>query len=225
MKTQVLSRISNDGNEWVASAYYKESSFCTIRAASSAVAIAELKLRVEEVLYPQARAWLNEWRGRKEAPNCPEGAIRLPIDSWVCKLADKTCHLQAQVFVQEPEKFFGGCLASQDRKQQIFDTVAQGKYDDFHHMPGRFLCKSCEREGKKLSFRYHYPWELTYVAAYYPFVLERDWPTLLRRFGSKNISLSSVVTGLCAPHCKHLTEKLDSAVAAELFFLELEMGR
>jgi hypothetical protein len=206
-------------------AYYRESSFCTVRAVSSTTAITELKLQVEEILYPQARAWHNEWRGRKEAPNCPEGAIRLPIDSWVCKLTDKTCPLQAQVFLQAREEFFKGCLASQDRKRQIFNTVVQGKYDGFHHIPGRFLCKSCEKERKKLSFRYHYPWELTFVTAYYPFDLEQDWPTLLKKFGNNNISLSTVVTGMCASHCKQLAEKLDPAVAAELFILEIELER
>ncbi len=225
MKTQVLARVSRDGNDWVASAYYKESSFCTIRAASSAAAIAELKAQAEEVLLPQARAWLNEWRGSNEAPNCPEGAIRLPIDLWVCKLSNETCPIQAQVFVKEPEQFLGGCLAPKERKQQILDTVAQGKYDGFHHVPGRFLCLSCEREGKKPSFRYHYPWELTCVEAYFPFVLERDWPALRRRLGNENISLSTVSTPLCAPHCRQLADQLHSGMAAELFVLELELGR
>ena len=225
IKTQVLARVSRERNEWVASAYYKESSFCTIREASSAAAIAEMKAHVEEVLLPQARAWLNKWRGSNEAPNCPEGAIRLPIDLWVCKLTDETCPIQAQVFVQEPDQFFGGCLAPQERKQQILDTVSQGKYDGFHHVPGRFLCVSCKREGKKPSLSYHYPWELTCVEAYYPFVLKRDWPALRRRLGSENISLSTVSRALCAPHCRQLAEQLDSGMAAELFVLEPELGR
>jgi hypothetical protein len=226
MKTRVLVRVGQDRQEWVASAYYKESAFSTVRAESRDAAVAELRAQVEEILLPQARAWLQEWRGTDDAPNCPEAAIRLPIDLWVCKLTDETCPIQAQVFVQEPEKFFGGCLAPSERKQKIFDTVAQGKYEGFHHVPGRLLCISCDREGKKLSFRYHYPWELTCVEAYCPsFSLEREWPTLLRRLGSEKISLSMLSNALCAEHCKQLAEQLDSQVAAELSTFELEVSR
>jgi hypothetical protein len=226
MKTRVLVRVGRDGPEWVASAYYKDSAFSSVCAKSRDSALAELRARVEAILLPQARAWLQEWRGTDDIPNCPEGAIRLPIDLWVCKLTDEKCPIQAQVFVGEPEKFLGGCLAPQDRKQEILDAVAQGKYDGFHHVPGRFLCVMCEREGRKPSFRYHYPWELTFVEACCPsFSLERDWPALLRRLGSKNISLSMVSSALCAEHCRQLAEQVDSQAAAELSIFELELSR
>jgi len=224
MKTQVLARVSFDGNEWIASAYYKNSSFCTIHAMSRSAAIAELRAQVEEIFVPQSRAWFKEFRGSNEAPNCPEGAIRLPIDIWVCKLTDETCPIQAQVFMQEPEKFFSGCLAPEKRKQQIMDTIIQGKYGGFHHVPGRFLCAACEIEEKKTSFQYHYPWELTSIEAYYPFS-QRDWSELRRRLLKKNISLSTISTALCALHCKQLAEQIDSKISAELFILKFELFR
>ncbi|NQT55206.1 MAG: hypothetical protein HQ551_03135 [Desulfobacteraceae bacterium] len=210
----------------MASAYYKDSAFSSVRAESRDAALAELQAQVEAILLPQARAWLQEWRSTDDTLNCPEGAIRLPIDLWVCKLTDETCPIQAQVFVREPEKFLSDCLAPPDRKKEILGAVMQGQYDGFHHVPGRSLCVVCEREGKKLSFCYHYPWELTFIETCYPsFSLERDWPGLLRKLGSKNISLSMLSNALCAEHCRQLVEKVDSQAAAELSIFELELSR
>lgn len=224
MKTRVLVRVAPDGVEWVASAYQAEHAVCTVRADSQAQTIENLTAEVEQGIAIQAREWLDRWRGDDDAPNCPEGAVKLPIDLWVCKLVKETCPIQAQVFIQEPERFFSGCLAPEARKQEIFATVARGKYDGFHHVPGRYLCVVCERERKKPSFCYHYPWELTHIEAYYPFVIERDWPQVRRRLGSR-ISLSTVSTALCAPHCILLAGQLDAEVAAQLSVLEVEVKR
>lgn len=223
MKSRVLARVTQVGDDWAASAFQAERAFCTAHATSQDVAVEDLKAQVEEGLPIQARAWLRQFRGGEDAPNCPEGAIKLPIDLWVCKLVHQTCPIQAQVFIEEPERFFSGCLAPPERKKQIFDTVAQGKYDGFHHVPGRYLCVSCEREGKKPSLRYHYPWELANLEAYYPFVLGRDWPVVRRRLRNK-ITLSMVSTALCAYHCVQLLQQLDSAAAAELRVLEFELS-
>jgi hypothetical protein len=56
----------------------------------------------------------------------------LPIDIWVCKLVkDEPCPIQTQSSLRKPELFFRNCLASQDRKQQIFETVEKGKLTAF----------------------------------------------------------------------------------------------
>jgi hypothetical protein len=226
VRTRVLVRIAQDETEWVASAYFKDSAFCTVRAESREGARAELQVQVETILLPQTRAWLQERRGAENSPNCPEGAIRLPIDLWVCKLTNVLCPLQAQVLVNEPEAFIRDCLAPPDRKEGILQTVSLGKYGGFHHVPGRFLCPACEREAKKESFKYHYPWELTFLETCCPsFSLERDWPDLVRRLGRKNISLSILSSALCAEHFRQLAAQVDPQVAAELSIFELEVGR
>lgn len=226
MKTRVLVRIGQNKAEWVASVYYKDSAFCTVRAESREGVMAEIQLQVKTILLPQTRAWLQEWRGAEKSPNCPEGAIRLPIDLWVCKLTDDLCPLQAQVLVNEREEFIRHCVAPPTRKEEILRTVALGKYDGFHHVPGRFLYPACEQEAKKGSFKYHYPWELTFLETCCPsFLLERDWPELLRRLDRKNISLSMLSNALCAEHCRQLAAQVDPKVAAELSIIELEVDR
>ena len=140
------------------------------------------------------------------------------------QLLNETCPIQAQVFLGDPERFFAGCLAPAGRKQQILDTVAQGRYDGFHHVPGRYLCVSCENEGKKVSRRYHYPWQLTSLEAYSAFVMAGDWPQVRRRLG-RRITFSMVANALCAPHCIQLAQLVDQVLAAQLRVLEFDVSR
>lgn len=227
MKNRVLARAHIDEGEWVASAYRAEGVFRSVRGPSETVAITELRAAVEGFIAVEGRSWLEQWKhgGDPRIPNCPEGAVDLPIDLWTCKLEKKTCPIQAQVFLDDPDTFFRQCLAPSDRRQEIFDTVAAGKYDGFHHIPGRYLCVACQHDGKAEAFQYHYPWELTSVEAYYPFELKRDWPRLHRQLRGKGWSVSEVSNALCAAHCTELAEKLDPATAAELRVLEFEVSR
>ena len=75
------------------------------------------------------RAWIDAMKhgGNTAAPNCPEGAVELPIDAWVCKLMKTDCPLQAQVLLDEPDIFFDKCLAPPGRALAIFETVRDGK--------------------------------------------------------------------------------------------------
>jgi len=225
MKTRVLAKAIREKEEWVAEAYQQEGVFCSAGGSSETEAVQRLRPKVEELLVTHGRAWLQEWKGSRNVPNCPEGAIKLPIDLWVCKVVNQTCPIQAQVFLEEPDRFFQHCLAPPQRKRQIFDTVFNGEYDGFHHVPGRYLCVSCEQEGKKMSFRYHYPWELTCLEVYFPFVVEREWPNIRSKMMAKGWGLSNVTTALCAMHCKYLAEELDPAIAARLHVLDFEISR
>jgi hypothetical protein len=225
MKTRVLAKTSGEGNDWVGEAYQQEGVFCSAVGASEAAALQRLRAKVERALATHGRAWLQQWSGSPNAPSCPEGAIKLPIDLWVCKVVNQTCPLQAQVFLDEPDRFFQHCLAPPERKRHIFETVSNGEYGGFHHVAGRYLCVSCEQEGKKISFRYHYPWELTCVEAYCPFVVERDWPKVRSKMKAKGWGLSNLTTALCAMHCKSLAQELDPAIAARLHVLDFDITR
>jgi hypothetical protein len=227
MKNRVLARVHIHEGGWIASAYRAEDVFCSVSAPSEMVAMAELGVAVEGLIAVEGRPWLEQWKhgGDVRVPNCPEGAVKLPIDLWTCKLEKKTCPIQAQIFLDDPDRFFRHCLAPRDRMQEIFDTVAAGKYDGFHHIPGRYLCVACQHDGRAAAFQYHYPWELTSVEAYCQFELMRDWPRLRRQLLSKGWSMSEVSNALCAAHCRELAEKLDPAVAAELRVLEFELSR
>jgi hypothetical protein len=225
MKTRVLARITQERHRWSTHAYQQEGVFCSEVGSTETEALKNLRSSIEQILATHSKEWLNRWRGQAGAPNCPEGAVKIPIDLWVCKLVDQTCPLQAQVVLDEPERFFEFCLAASERKQQIFDTVASGKYGGFHHLPGRYLCVRCEETGTAVNFQYHYPWELTLLKAYHPFSIEHDLRRLHMTLLHKGVGMSSVSTALCARHCKDLAEALDLQVAGELRVLEFEISR
>ncbi len=227
MKTHVLIGIRQEGVEWLASAYRSESAFCSVRALSEPAAVERLRAEVEGIIAVDGRAWLERWKhaGSPRAPNCPEGTIKLPIDLWTCKLVDKMCPIQSQVLLDDRAVFLQHCLAPRERSEQIFDTVTKGKYDGSHHIPGRYLCVWCQRQRKSTSRQYHYPWELTCIEAYYPFVFERDWPRFHRKLRDVGASRSEVSNALCAAHCTQLAEQLDPALAATLRVIEFEVSQ
>lgn len=185
-----------------------------------------IRAEIEKRLTNQSAEWvaLSYDGGSIDATNCPEGAIRLPIDLWVCKLFDDICPIQAQVFLRDRQAFFRGCLASSDKKQQIFETVSEGKYRGFHHLAGRIPCPLCEDEGKG-NFSYRYPWELADLEYYSSFVVMRDWPILRSKLSVGLRNLTTVTTPLCAPHAKALAEELDPALSAKLMVLNFEFRR
>lgn len=49
------------------------------------------------------------WSGPGGVTNCPEGAVALPADVWVCKLSGKMCTLQASIAPDHERNFFDKC--------------------------------------------------------------------------------------------------------------------
>jgi hypothetical protein len=224
MKTRILARCYLDGS-WMAVAYQGEAAFCTVRTTSASGAVDELKKEVQTAVTLQARAWLDQHKeAGSDILNCPEGAIELSVDLWVCKLTKDQCPIQAQVFLKDRNSFLQGCLAPQDRKEQIFDSAVRGTYDGFHHVTGRFLCVSCERRQED-ELQYHYPWELTHLDAYKSFDFERDWLEIRARLKDKHFGLTLVSTALCPTHCCELAQQIDPALAAEMMVIDFELFR
>jgi len=224
VKAKILTRVHRQRDEWIAEAFQRDAAYCTVRASCEVKAIEQLKTEVRQALATQGRGWLDHWRGNALTPNCPEGTIKLPIDLWYCKLVHKACPTQAQVLLDEPERFFHYCLATEERKHQIFDTVATGKYNGFHHVPGRYLCVMCEQKRGNSNFSYHYPWELTCLEAYYP-ISPSDWPTIRSKLRKHGITLSAASSALCATHAVRLAALFDPNLGAELSVLEFELTR
>jgi hypothetical protein len=130
------------------------------------------------------------------------------------------------VFVDDPEQFLAGCLADETRKQQILETVGQGKYTGFHHKTGRYLCVRCEHDsGSETSFSYHYPWELAALEDFTPFDLERDMREVLKKLIAAGMKQSAALNALCAEHALQLAHLLYPQVAARLRILEVEISR
>jgi hypothetical protein len=226
MKSRVLVKAEEAEGGWIATAYHYKGAWCASPGLSKVDALAKLKVELASRLQIDGAEWLKQsyHGGDPESPNCPEGAIKLPIDLWTCKLVDQLCPIQAQVFLGDPEQFFRGCLAPQAKKQDIFEAVKSGKYQGFHHVRSRFLCVLCDSEGKG-NFSYHYPWELSALDQYSSYVVERDWPETRTKLRRERRSLSTVINALCADHSKVVAQEIDAVLSSQLEIFEFEIVR
>lgn len=226
MNCNILARVTGSGTEWTAFAYQAERVFCQADEFSENHARTELENLVAQRLTIDWRALLDRTRGTPATPNCPEAAVRLPIDSWYCKLFDEACPTQGQVLLNDPKTFAASCLAPPEQQKSIVDVISTGKYSGFHHIPGRYLFPACERQGgEKRSFFYHYPWELTSVEAYYPFEFESDWPEVQKKLFGSEMGITEISNALCAQHAMKLAALLDPLVASELLVLQIHLER
>jgi len=229
MKTKFLVRAEFLDAGWTGVAYGgRERIIATHQAPSNADLSDRLRAALEYYLATRAADYLVEmgYAGSREIPNCPEAFIKRPIDLWACKIAKQTCPIQAQVFLDEPEKFFAGCLVDEPRKQAVFNTVSQGDYRGFHHVRGRYLCPRCEEvRGNESAKSYHYPWELALLEAFSDFDPDRDMPAAIPKLHGAKIGRFTVLNALCAPHCLEVATVLCPEVAATLRVVELELKR
>jgi len=128
-------------------------------------ALEGMQFVLEQFMKTKGMDWIEKWKGSPGYVNCPKGYIELPIDIWKCKIIREDCGIQAQVPITEKKKFLTWCKVSEERKEQIFETILSGKYTGFHHIPGRLLCVQCRSDKwKKKNEHYHYPWELVSVS-------------------------------------------------------------
>ncbi len=228
MKSRILVTSQAVRGGWAGNAFGGHGVIAIAVALSEVELATNLRLSIQDYLATEGSAWLQEMQhaDAPEVVNCPEGAIKLPIDLWVCKVVDQTCPIHAQVFVDAPERFLDGCLAPQARKQAILGAVSQGRYSGFHHTRGRYLCVRCADErGSESSFSYHYPWELSSLEDFAPFELMRDMAEVLPKLMSAGISRGSVGNALCADHSLEIAELLYPEIARELQVFEFNITR
>ena len=216
MRTQILTKIKRDGSQWVGLAYTKDGAFCKETGLTKTIVNSKLEESINHFLSIYARQWIEAMKhsGNPEIPNCPEGALELPSDVWICKLSKNPCPIQAMVFTMDRDLFIENCLVASPRKEQIFETVKSGKYDGFHHVPGRFLCVECENEQKQTNFKYHYPWEMTHIEDCVPLPPSLTRPSFRILLKKKGLNPSAANNALCAIHCQELAQKLNPAVAS-----------
>ena len=223
MKSRVLVKTEAVTGGWVGNAYCHKGAIAVGPMESEDDLLTVLHRNVENYLATYGAAWLQSWQYSESLKivNCPEGAVKLPIDLWVCKLVQQTCPIQAQVFMNDREGFFAGCLAPDAKKQEIFETIANGQYAGFHHILGRYLCARCEEAGGKQYFNFHYPWELASLEDFAPFEPMRDMLAVLRA----GISRTAVLHPLCAKHAVEVAQLLYPDVAVQLCILEFDIER
>ncbi len=120
----------------------------------------ELNIFLNTEAKQYVKSFMSSESVNKEIITCPEGRVILPVDVWHCKFDGKACPIQASIQLNDNKNFMLHCRA--ENKEEIFNTVEKKKYQGFHHVPGRYLCPSCDKllKNSKENFKYHYPWEL-----------------------------------------------------------------
>ena len=172
-----------------------------------------------ETIDRDGRPWIEFWKGRGEGVTCPEGFVKLPIDLWCCKLTGEPCSLQASVNPEDEAGFRHGCHADSDKQDKILKTIRAGKYDGFHHVPGRYLCVACEEKGeKKESFNYHFPWEFAELDVAIGQTYEETLVSLVKNGKPRNY----VMCPLCASCCYEEAIRFDSGLGEQLKVLEFD---
>lgn len=180
-----------------------------------------LKSRLHDFLNKHGKEWVNQFRGDSTGNRkvtCPEGFVKVPIDSWHCKFDDGLCNLQACIDLSDKNNFLTYCRAK--RKENIYKAVEQQVYTGFHHIPGRFLCPSCDhfKKDSQQNFKYHYPWEL------YPLweCVQFDTPMVNIQLDRKDIPLSVKYCKVCAPCFLKTVSILSPQKALDFIVIEVD---
>jgi hypothetical protein len=185
-------------------------------------ALDSARLECAKHIESEGRQWVEFWKKPDERVNCPEGFIKLPGDIWCCKLTGQICMLQSSIDPNDMENFTAGChLADAHKKAQVFNAVSTGKYDGFHHVPGRYLCVACEEAGeKKESFWYHYPWEFAELDV----ALGLSYEQCLALLTILSLPRVYVSCPLCAECCKRIATDLRPDFESSLQLFEFDVG-
>lgn len=173
-----------------------------------------------DTAFREGKPWIAYWSSQGNNVNCPEGWIKLPIDLWCCKISKQPCLLQANISLDDEESFLNGCHAPDDKKKAILKTVQSGRYEGFHHVPGRYLCVACEAKGgKKETFFYHYPWEFAEL----DLALGESYEATRRNLVKGGWPTAFVSCPICAPCCYELATTMQPDLERVLILLEFDI--
>ena len=150
----------------------------------------KIALFVEKKLRPSF-----ESRPFKNLIDCPQAYIDLPIDNWKCKDSKGPCPLQGQLDISNQNLFLSRCLVSEERKKGILNAITTGKYNGFHHIPGRYLCGLCNKPRR--NYNYHFPWELTRLYDHCELDSIRNDVNRARELILEGFSFSALSSALC----------------------------
>ncbi|WP_415776213.1 hypothetical protein ACMYQ1_08950 [Shewanella oncorhynchi] len=172
---------------------------------------------ISEQLAMVGKAWIQSHSKKNNWINCPEGCIKLPEDTWYCKLSNDICKLQACIKLDHTDDFFENCNATEEKKTQILKTVKLGNYDGFHHVTARQLCVSCaDKKEIKEYFKYHYPWEFAEIDV----AICGSYNDVMIELYKTDIPQRYIRSPLCAQCCYDLAIKLRPELKDSLYVIE-----
>lgn len=198
MKMLVLAKVRPEGDVVLAQTCWI--SYCgdniKVYGASRHEAISNLSKQVSAFIEESARKYIEAHSMRNGKINCPQAFILLPLDMWYCKKSKTNCSLQGQLDISNPQTFYSLCPLPEKMKNGIWDSIIDGTYKGFHHMPGRYKCVLCQKD--KINFNYHYPWELTLLSDHCNIVEIWKDPRRASQLIATGFSLSALYGSLCA---------------------------
>jgi len=170
MKTYILVEVKKDGDCFVGHTLWRESNFIgnvKIINCDKAKLIKLLKENLTSILETRGPEYIEAHSKGNNYVRCPEAKVVLPIDEFYCKHDKKSCHIGGGILINDKDYFIANCRFT-ERKEGIWNSIESNKYKGFHHIPGRYLCPSCETKNseKMIRYNYHYPWELCNIGNY-----------------------------------------------------------
>jgi hypothetical protein len=170
MKTKILIKISNVDNRFVGTTLWYKESFIENQSFDSDTKEGLLEIashELKKVMDTYGTEYIGVHSSDDSFVRCPDSKVKLPIDSFCCKHDNELCFVGGGIYKKNKTDFIDNCRIA-DRKEGIWNAVVSEQYKGFHHIPGRYLCPSCEKRNsiKKINFNYHYPWELCLIGQF-----------------------------------------------------------
>lgn len=137
------------------------------------------------------------WSGGDGVVVCPEGVLDLPIDQWSCKVTQRRCPIQAQVWLDDHGRFRRGCDAPDKTKDGVVAAIESG-YRGEHHLPGRYLCPLCPSRHSDRR-RYRFPFELYHYPDVLNIGIDDDRRRLREVVVTKSFDIRVMSSAICAP--------------------------
>jgi hypothetical protein len=228
MKTKILIKIDEIEDYLIGSTLWSENSFIenqSYRKKNKHDLINLTKDELLKIMTEFGTDYITHHSNDDNFVRCPDAKVVLPIDSFYCKHDNEPCFLGGGVFKKNEQNFLDNCRI-EEKKEGIWNAIKTKRYKGFHHVPGRYLCPSCEEKNsetrnyeKRINFNYHYPWELCKIGQFLDnkdLELTKD---LIRLGISRNVYYAS----FCASCSVELLDKIGIHAVFEI--IETDVSR
>jgi hypothetical protein len=221
VKTNILIEINTDegiftGNSrWDDEIFVPNLSFCE---ADKDKLIALVSESLKTIMNISGTEYISRHSFDDDFVRCPDAFVKLPIDTFCCKHNNECCFIGGGVYKKNKQEFIDNCMI-EEKKEGIWNAITTEKYEGFHHVPGRYLCPSCEEKNstKRINYSYHYPWEMCLIGQFLDYEDIELRKEVIRKGINKNVYYSSFC-GACA---KEILQKLGISKNFELIETEV----
>lgn len=201
MRTKIPIQITIDNGDVVGKTLWSEEHFIknlSFRENNDEKLMELVSIELEKEMHISGTEYISSHSNDGNFVRCPDAFVKLPIDSFCCKHNQENCFIGGGIYKKNKQDFIDKCMI-EERKEGIWNAIATEKYEGFHHVPGRYLCPSCETKNsaKRINYNYHYPWELCSLAQFLDFKDIELRKEVIKKGISRNIYYSSFC-GTCA---------------------------